>query len=220
MLEKHEKRIEVKGAAGLRPLVLEGCNRIRHGAHSSSLVPPIAAGKLEGQPESDGAPTTPSDPSQPLILCSPGTETYIKLTIKPTNVNHALGGNDQEITEDLGGLIGNSWTYIARQYLRTGKDGVIDKGEGIIWHKISKHGHFVLQVANAHHWKSVPSWNGHGTMKLVGNEVTWGVLRAALTALGKHFEKTKVWSECSFEIWDGFNQVGTAMLRGCYESCD
>ncbi|KAI4283177.1 MAG: hypothetical protein L6R35_005242 [Caloplaca aegaea] len=185
-----------------------------------SLIPPVAAGELEGPPEPDGAPTTPSDSSQPLILCAPSTETYIKLTIKPTNVNHALGGNDQEIAEDLGGLIGNSWTYITRQYLIAGKNGVINKGEGIIWQKISTHGHFILQVANAHHWKPVPKWGGHGTMKIVGNEVTWAVLRAGLTALGTHFQETNVWSECSFEIWDGFNQVGTAMVRGCYESCE
>lgn len=48
-------------------------------------------------------------------------------------------------------------------------------------------------------------------MKIVGNEITWGVLQAALTGLGD-FSAKHGWTICEFEIWDGLNQVGTAKL--------
>lgn len=50
-------------------------------------------------------------------------------------------------------------------------------------------------------------------MKIEGNEITWGVLRSALTALGSHMLVDAAgWSECVFEVWDGRNQVGTARI--------
>lgn len=51
-------------------------------------------------------------------------------------------------------------------------------------------------------------------MKIVGNEVTWGVLKAAIAALGTFFVDTGAYSACSFEIWDGFHQVGIARITG------
>ncbi|KAI4114624.1 MAG: hypothetical protein LQ345_004634 [Seirophora villosa] len=178
-------------------------------AHASSPLP-------------DNRPKTPGrrlfskrDPSQPLILCTPGTETYIKLTFKPTNLGNALSDSDKEIKGQIEGLVSNAYTYITREHLENAhKDQVINKGEGWVWTKKSTHGLFRLQVANAHHEVPVVRWGGHGTMKIVGNEVTWGVLKAAIAALGTFFVDTGAYSACSFEIWDGFHQVGIARITG------
>ena len=68
-------------------------------------------------------------------------------------------------------------------------------------------------VANAHRAVPVQRWSpsGLGTEKIVGNEITWGVLRAALEAVGE-FATRHGWTACGFEIWDGGNQVGRAKI--------
>ncbi|KAL8703415.1 MAG: hypothetical protein Q9201_003386 [Fulgogasparrea decipioides] len=152
-------------------------------------------------------------PAGPIILCTPGTETYIKLTSTASDTEteqHKI----KETQDQIAQLVGNTWNFIDREQLPPKRgDGVIDKGEGWVYERTSTHGNFKLQVANAHHKVPVPRWGGHGTMKIVGNEVTWGVLRSALRALGVYMSKeTNGWATCEFEIWDGMNQVGTARI--------
>ncbi|KAL8719914.1 MAG: hypothetical protein Q9225_003143 [Loekoesia sp. 1 TL-2023] len=152
---------------------------------------------------------SPSDPTAQIILCAPGSQTYIKLTRRPSN-----GVSDdksyQEAQEQITQLVGNTWTFIHREHLANGhEDGVIDKGEGWVLERKSSHGSFMLQVANAHHKEYYPRIH-FGGVRIVGNEITWGVLRAALMALGEYMNGE--WTECEFEIWDGKNQVGTARI--------
>lgn len=157
--------------------------------------------------------STPIDPLSQIILCTPGTKTYIKLTRKPPNGDLNIDKSDREIQAQITGLIGNTWTFIQREYLMTGKDGVIDNSEGWVLQRSSTHGSYTLQVANAHHKAYIPSIH-FGTVRIVGNEVTWGVLQSALSALGTYMvdDDENGWTECEFEIWDGRNQVGTARI--------
>ncbi|KAI4271433.1 MAG: hypothetical protein L6R38_006876 [Xanthoria sp. 2 TBL-2021] len=175
------------------------------------LPPPPPEKPLDRHLKRDAALT---DPKQPLILCIPGTETYIKLTRHPPS--DGLDGDKAFINDQgqMSSLVANTWTWITREHLPPkGKDGIIDKGEGWIVERKSTHGTHKLLVANAHHAVPVGRWspNGLGTMKIVGNEITWGVLRAALTGLGE-FSARHGWTVCEFEIWDGRNQAGTAKL--------
>ncbi|KAL8727365.1 MAG: hypothetical protein Q9181_005741 [Wetmoreana brouardii] len=172
------------------------------------------------------APAPPIDPLGQTILCTPGTETYIKMTRKPPHDDLKYDKSLSDIQSQLESLIGNTWTYITREHLENGhNDSVISRTEefsraegsteqkpGWIFERTSSHGSFRLQVANAHHLVYVPRVH-FGTTKVEGNEVTWGVLRAALTALGSHMLIDEAgWTECTFEIWDGFNQVGIARV--------
>ena len=157
--------------------------------------------------------TQTTDPNAQIILCTPGTQTYIKLTRKPPNNDPSIDRASPEIQAQIFGLVGNTFTFIEREHLEHGhEDGVIDEGEGWVLQRRSTHGTYTLQVANAHH-KTYPPGFHFGTVKIVGNEITWGVLRAALTALGEYMAiDVNRWTECEFEVWDGKNQVGTARI--------
>ncbi|KAL8919826.1 MAG: hypothetical protein Q9208_006559 [Pyrenodesmia sp. 3 TL-2023] len=172
------------------------------------MIPPARSEAiLDRRLKRDAAPTAPKEP---LILCAPGTETFIKLTREPPSDN----SNDEKAmrTSEISSLVGNAWSWINREHLPPkGTDGVINKGEGWIVQRTSPSGTYKLQVTNAHHVVPVPRWGGGGRMKIVGNEVTWGVLRAALAALGQYMVAYG-WTICEFEIWDGRNQVGTARI--------
>ncbi|KAL8701049.1 MAG: hypothetical protein Q9201_005114 [Fulgogasparrea decipioides] len=171
-------------------------------------------------------PAPPIDPHGQTILCAPGTRTYIKMTrILPVE-GLEYYKSKSEIQSQLHSLISNTWTYIAREHLENGHNddvisqteefnrvqGSIEQKPGWIFERTSPHGSYKLQVANAHHIVYVPRIR-YGTRKVEGNEVTWGVLRAALTALGSHMLISEAgWTECTFEIWDGFNQVANARV--------
>ncbi|KAL8941145.1 MAG: hypothetical protein Q9216_002410 [Gyalolechia sp. 2 TL-2023] len=157
--------------------------------------------------------SSPSDSSTQKILCTPGTKTFIKLTRKPPNGDLNIDKSDPAIQNQITGLISDTWTYIDREHLKNGNnDSVIDKGEGWVYSRKSTHGTYGFLVKNAHHKKPVPSFH-FGTVEIVGNEVTWGVLQAALSELGIHMtENVNKWTECEFEIWDGKNQVGMAYI--------
>ncbi len=147
-------------------------------------------------------------PKQHVIFCTPGTETFIKVTRETPRLDKGPLENQDQINS----LVGNAWTWIDREHLPPkGQDGVINKGEGWIVQRTSPRGTHELLVANAHHIVPVPRWGGGGSLKSVGNEVTWGVLRSALTALGRYMAQYG-WTNCEFEIWDGMNQVGVARI--------
>ncbi|CAL8581223.1 hypothetical protein XPA_006924 [Xanthoria parietina] len=166
---------------------------------------------LEGRHKRDAAPT---GTRAPIVICMAGTETYIKLTrqLPPDGMD-----GDTAFIKDQGqisSLVASTYAWIGANYLPPKvPDGVIDKGEGWIVQRSSRSKTHKLLVANAHHAVPVPRWspNGHGTMKMVGNEITWGVLRVALEGLGE-YSATRGWTPCEFEIWDGLNQVGMAKL--------
>ncbi|KAL8907757.1 MAG: hypothetical protein Q9207_001240 [Kuettlingeria erythrocarpa] len=152
-------------------------------------------------------------PKQYIILCTPGTETFIKLTHETRSGDSGVDKDPLENQEQISSLISDAWTWINREHLPPkGQDGIINKGEGWIVKRTSPRGTHELLVANAHHIVPVPRWGGGGTLKRIGNEVTWGVLRAALTALMKYMARYS-WTICEFEIWDGMNQVGIAKIR-------
>lgn len=179
------------------------------------LPPPPRDDNFHRRIKRDAIPA-PTDPIQSIILCTPGTETFIKLTRKPRNGDLNYDKSSKEIQEQIALLVGNTWTFIGREHLPPkGQDGVINNAEGWVLERTSSHGRFKLQVANAHHKVPVTRWGGHGSMKIVGNEVTWGVLGAALSAVGQYMAGDKnAWGKCDFEIWDGRNQVGVARIVG------
>ncbi|KAL8867911.1 MAG: hypothetical protein Q9174_005350, partial [Haloplaca sp. 1 TL-2023] len=163
------------------------------------------------------------DPAKEAILCS-GTETYIRMnrTAVPDAVKHSAA-------DEIEGLAGDTWTYITRQHIENGhKDGVISKteewgdggpgieGRGWIYSRISQHGNYKLRIANAHERAVHYRWFSTTfpyTFKIEGHEITWGVLREALNALAAHMMRdADGWSTANFEIWDGLNKVGYAMI--------
>ncbi|KAL8840526.1 MAG: hypothetical protein Q9205_004553 [Flavoplaca limonia] len=158
------------------------------------------------------------DPKKPIVLCTPGTETYIKLTRQTPIIDAVVDINldKPNLTAqfEISLVVGHTVNEIESEHLPPyAEDGIIDKGEGWIIQRTSPDKTHQLLVANAHHAIPVPRWsaNGHGTMKIVGNEITWGVLRSALDAL-RTFAARHGWGLCTFEIWDGMNQVGIAKI--------
>ncbi|KAL9602416.1 MAG: hypothetical protein Q9219_001840 [cf. Caloplaca sp. 3 TL-2023] len=176
----------------------------------TSLLPPLP----QGDPGLGKRDAIPADTQHPrIVLCTPDTETFIKLTRLAPWGDFELEKNSKEIQEQLQGLVSNSWSYIAREHLGNGhEDGVINAGEGWVYERQSTRGGYKLQVANSHHKKYFQRVH-FGGVEIVGNEITWGVLRAALTAVRAYMASDKdKWTECEFQIWDGKNQVGTARI--------
>lgn len=168
-------------------------------------------GWIEGPLKRDAAPT---DANEPVILCVAASETFIKLTRRPFADGMDVDTAFVKDQGDISSLVASTYAWIEAEHLPpNGQDGVIDMGEGWIVQRKSPSGTHQLLVANAHHAVPLARWSpaGHGTMKIVGNEITWGVLRVALEGLGE-FAATHAWTLCEFEIWDGLNQVGTAKL--------
>ncbi|KAL9025706.1 MAG: hypothetical protein Q9196_005516 [Gyalolechia fulgens] len=172
------------------------------------MLPPV-----EGPGQRRKRDSIPSDPTARITLCTPGTKTYVRLTRKPPNGDFNIDKSDPEIQEQITGLIANTWSFIDREHLKNGhEDGVIDKSDGWVFERTSTHGKYILQVANAHHRKYVPMIHW-GTVKIVGYEITWGVLQSALTAVGMYMRSdVNKWTECVFQIWDGRNQVGIGRI--------
>ena len=159
------------------------------------------------------------DPKKPVILCTPGTETYIRLTRQLPVIDGVVEWNpdnfDLQAQNQISSLVNRTIKWIQLEHLPpNAQDGVIDKGEGWIVQRTSYEETHQLLVANAHHAIPVPRWGAagpRGYMKSVGNEVTWGVFQAALEAY-RTFAVSHGWGVCTFEIWDGMNQVGTAKI--------
>ncbi|CAO1598372.1 hypothetical protein XANCAGTX0491_002141 [Xanthoria calcicola] len=182
---------------------------------AGSMLPPPPKedplGWIEGPLKGDAAPT---DANEPVILCIAASETFIKLTRRPFADGMDVDTAFVKDQGDISSLVASTYAWIEAEHLPpNGQDGVIDMGEGWIVQRKSPSGTHQLLVANAHHAVPLARWSpaGHGTMKIVGNEITWGVLWVALEALGE-FAATHGWTLCEFEIWDGLNQVGTAKL--------
>ncbi|KAL8948905.1 MAG: hypothetical protein Q9222_004942 [Ikaeria aurantiellina] len=174
------------------------------------MLPPIGYFDDVPKMKRDDPPPTSSAES---VICQGGTETYIKLTPKASDFHGQLDSKENQ--EQISQLVGNAWTYITREYLGDRDlDGVIKKAEGWVFERTSSHATFKLQIANSYERKKtyVPNVHGWLSSKLVGHEITWGVLRAALTALGTHMDIEKLWTPCSFEVWDGPNQVGIGRI--------
>ena len=162
------------------------------------------------------------DPAKEAILCS-GTETYIRMnrTAVPEAVQHGAA-------DEIESLAGDTWTYITRAHIENGhQDGVISKqeewtrggpgieGRGWVYQRTSQHGHYKLRVANAHQRVAHHRWSPTFpfTYKIEGHEITWGVFREALNALAAHMMRdSNGWTTANFEIWDGLNKVGYAMI--------
>ncbi|KAL8859652.1 MAG: hypothetical protein Q9178_003766 [Gyalolechia marmorata] len=162
------------------------------------------------------------DPHAEYILCASGTETFVKLTRKYPTLNPINQKNDKDSQEQLQGLVADSWSFIKREYLENPQkgDGVInnnnnpfeEESTGWIFQRQSSHNIYKLQVANYHDKQPGFSLN-LPTVRIVGNEITWGVLDVALQALGQHMvSDTYGWTECELEIWDGENAVGRARI--------
>lgn len=155
-----------------------------------------------------------ANPKETKILCTPGTETFIKLKRTFHSDNLLADKSDKDIQSRLAMLPANAIKHIWEYHLnKTGAgDGVINgnrQSVGWIWERVGYFGFYKLQVANAHRRRFIPFGTAIG-----GNEVTWGVLKAALLALTEYMVKDTIygWTECSFEIWDGRNQVGAARI--------
>ncbi|KAL8910406.1 MAG: hypothetical protein Q9171_004279, partial [Xanthocarpia ochracea] len=145
------------------------------------------------------------DPKAEVVLCASGTETFIKLTRKFPTDDPMAQKNNRDTQEQLQGLVANTWSFIKREYLENPQkgDAVInrnnnpfdEKSTGWIFQRTSSYSTYKLQVANYHRRKYIPSVHG-ARWRIVGNEITWGVLDAALQALGQFMvTDTYGWTE-------------------------
>ena len=155
-----------------------------------------------------------ANPKETKILCAQGTETFIKLTRKFNSDNLLADKSNQEVQRWLAMLTANAIAHIWEYHLnKTGAgDGVINHNKQSavwIWERVGYFGNYKLQVANAHHRIFIP-WGA----VIGGDEITWGVLKAALEALTEYMAKDTIygWTECVFEIWDGEHPVGIARI--------
>ena len=155
-----------------------------------------------------------TNPKETKILCAPGTETFIKLRRQFKSDNLLEDKMNVDAQRWLAMLPANAVAHIWDYHLnRTGAgDGVINANKQSrqwIWERVGYFGHYKLQVANAHHRIFIPWGEVIG-----GDEITWGVLKAALEALTEYMAKDTIygWTECIFEIWDGENPVGIARI--------
>ncbi|KAL8999378.1 MAG: hypothetical protein Q9169_001804 [Polycauliona sp. 2 TL-2023] len=158
---------------------------------------------------------TTSNPKETKILCTPGTETFIKLTRTFDSTNLLADKMDDNTQTRLPRLPASAILYIFDEHLnKTGAgDAVINRDKwsvGWIWERKGADGDFKLQIANGHNYQPVPFLG----LVAAGNEITWGVLKAALEALIAYMAKDEIygWTKCRFEIWDGPNRVGFARI--------
>ena len=160
--------------------------------------------------------TTP-DPKAQIVLTAEPTKTSIKLTRKFPPGDLLADKNHADIQEQLTNLLTNAHSYTARQV-----DGVINSSRdpddplstGWIFSKCNPHGYYKLQVANAHvKFGTRISPTFPQVARIAGHEITWAVLRVALETLYKYMQPDAYGlTECTFEIWDGENQVGKAEI--------
>ncbi|KAI4235331.1 MAG: hypothetical protein LQ349_003247 [Xanthoria aureola] len=160
--------------------------------------------------------TTP-DPKAQIVLTAEPTKTSIKLTRTFPPGDLMADKNDAGIQEQLTNLLTNAHSYTARQV-----DGVINSSRdpsdplstGWIFSKCNPHGYYKLQVANAHvKFGTRISPTFPQIARVAGHEITWAVLRVSLETLYKYMQPdTYGLTECTFEIWDGENQVGKAEI--------
>ncbi|KAI4232952.1 MAG: hypothetical protein L6R40_007232 [Gallowayella cf. fulva] len=160
----------------------------------------------------------PADPKAMKIICAPGTTTFIKLT---RNFRSDDLMTDTKVQEQIRTLIAEAHHFIQRSRIGNSRYGDVinddknyfhEESLGWIWETVSPHANFKLQVANAHRKKPVPGFH-FGTMKIVGEDITWQVLDTALQSLGEYMSIDKYgMTECELEIWDGPVQVGSARV--------
>lgn len=139
------------------------------------------------------------------------------MTRKFPTIDLMVEKNSTETQDQLYSLLGNTFTWIKRERLDdlSRADAVIhpEKDLEMIVRRASPDGRYQLQVFNAHQDVIHHRWGGHGTKRIVGNEVTWHVLFSALGALIEYMTTNPYgWGQCYFEIWDGKIQVGWAKV--------
>ncbi|KAL8773650.1 MAG: hypothetical protein Q9209_001416 [Squamulea sp. 1 TL-2023] len=174
----------------------------------------------------DAPGAIPKDPKETIVLCAPGSETFIKLTRKFQNDDDLMTEkNDRDIQGQIRSLVADTYTYTERERLANPNYGdvVIDdekssgrkKAPGWIYERSSMFDTYKLQVANAYRIVPKPCWsaNGHCTMHIVGKALKWGAFDTALQILGEFMITDQYgWTQCTFEIWDGPAQVGMARI--------
>ncbi|KAL8785888.1 MAG: hypothetical protein Q9213_003120 [Squamulea squamosa] len=189
------------------------------------LLPPLPRGPND-KTKRDAAPgAIPKDPKATIVLCAPGSETFIKLTRKFQSDDLMTEKNDPGIQGQIRSLVADTYTYAQRERFKNPKYGDVviydeksDRGvrtPGWIYERIGMYDTYKLQVANAYRVVPKPCWspNGHCTMQFVGKPLKWGELNTALQILGEFMVTDQYgWTQCTFEIWDGPAQVGMARI--------
>ncbi|KAL8670130.1 MAG: hypothetical protein Q9168_005312 [Polycauliona sp. 1 TL-2023] len=171
---------------------------------------PVRAHKF--YPLNDKRALHTADPTAIQILCAPGTETFIKLKRTFDSQNLLAEKSDSNAQTSLSFLPGSAIQDISINHIHKlgAGEGVIDgnrQSREVVYEHLGGHRDYKLLVWNGHRYHFLP----FGSV-VSGNEITWGVLKAALEALIQYMVKDVVygWTRCGFEIWDGENLVGYA----------
>lgn len=117
-----------------------------------------------------------------IFWCAPGSRTYVTLTLV-----QSLDRNE------VWPLIVDAFTRTQARIRASGDDLVPSNNGAGVW-QLTRNG-IVLSIANA---------NNHQT--------TWGVLGAALLAIGDYMNEHQWFGSVIFSIFDGSNQVGQGSI--------
>ena len=125
---------------------------------------------------------TPRSTSHSVFWCAPGSRTYITLTVV-----HSLDRND------VWPLLVDAFNRVVARIQASG-DGLVPSNNGAGLWQLARNG-IVLSIANA---------NNHQT--------TWGVLGAAILAIGDFMNQNHIFGAVTFNIFDGTTQVGQGSI--------
>ncbi|KAL8685380.1 MAG: hypothetical protein Q9224_005840, partial [Gallowayella concinna] len=138
------------------------------------MLPPFSANTVDESP-----PSPAPDPKAVTVLCTPGTETFIKMTRSFPSDEFMTEKDSTETQQQLQSLIENTFTWIGRKNVQDPRHGDVivhpQKDLVPILSRTSPHGQYQLQIFNAHRMVVHHRWStlGHGTRRIQGKEVTW-----------------------------------------------
>ncbi|KAL8668702.1 MAG: hypothetical protein Q9168_006681 [Polycauliona sp. 1 TL-2023] len=158
------------------------------------------------------------DPNAVKTLDWRPTKTYIKLTrIFLTTGDLMAEKKNANLQSELDNLVNDARGFASRhvdEVIYGNRNAYDPKSHDWIYSKCNPRGNFKLSVANAHIYHRLYI-SAHGSFPpyITGNEITWSVLKVALQILDRFMTADPYgFTQCSFEIWDGENQVGKAQI--------
>lgn len=125
---------------------------------------------------------SPRSTSHLVFWCAPGSQTYVTLTMVSM-----LDRNN------VWPLLVDAFTRVQTRIQQSG-DGLVLSNNGAGLWQVTRNG-IVLSIANA---------NNHQT--------TWGVLGAAIFAIGDYMNENRFFGRIIFNIFDGTHQVGQGSI--------
>ncbi|KAL8999169.1 MAG: hypothetical protein Q9169_001948 [Polycauliona sp. 2 TL-2023] len=205
--------------ASILPIQLADKNLDRRAAYEAWSANDILPSSLKSKRQ--------ADPTAVITLDWQPTKTYIKLT-RIFSGDPAAEKNIPGLQSELSNLVNDATSFVGRQ-----TDEVIhppdqDPAKTLcgkpIYKKCNPLGNYKLSVQNAQTCYRTPFasvFSNVPAQKYGGNEITWGVLHVALQILHRHMTAdTYGFTQATFEVWDGENQVGSAEVKAVSDNSE